>query len=50
MKADGSKGQDWDFPDGPVVKTPWSQCRGMGSILVLGTKILHLVLGRRQGL
>ena len=20
--------EGWDFPDGPVAKTPWSQCRG----------------------
>lgn len=45
MKADGSKGQGWDFPDVPVVKTPWSQCRGMDSILGLGTKILHPTFG-----
>ena len=52
MRTDGSKGQGWDFPDGPVVKTPWSQCRGMGSILGLGTKILHPTfgMGRKTGL
>ena len=24
------KGRAWDFPGGPVVKTPHSQCRGLG--------------------
>ena len=28
----------WDFPDGPVAKTPCSQCRGPGSIPGQGTR------------
>ena len=31
----------WDFPGGPLVKTPCSQCRGMGSIPGWRTKIPH---------
>ena len=31
----------WDFPGGPVVKTPHSQCRGAGLIPGQGTKIPH---------
>ena len=31
----------WDFPGGPVAKTPCSQCRGLGSIPGQGTKIPH---------
>lgn len=29
------------FPDGPVNGTPCSQCRGLGSIPVQGTKMLY---------
>ena len=29
----------WNFPGGPVIKTPHFQCRGMGSIPGWGTKI-----------
>ena len=29
----------WDFPGGPVVKTPRFHCRQMGSILGRGTKM-----------
>ena len=28
----------WDFPGGPVAKTPCSQCRGLGSIPGQGTR------------
>ena len=31
----------WDFPSGPVVKTPRFQCRRLGSIPGWGTKIPH---------
>ena len=33
----------WDFPGGPVVKIPWFQCRGMGSIPGWETRIPHAV-------
>ena len=33
----------WDFPGGPVVKTPRFHCRGHGFDLWLGVKILHAV-------
>ena len=53
MKSIGNKGKAaeldfikirdiWDFPCGPVVKTPGFQCRGMGSIPGQGTKIPHV--------
>ena len=29
----------WEFPGGPVARTPCSQCQGQGSILGQGTKI-----------
>jgi len=29
----------WEFPGGPVARTPCSQCQGPGSILGQGTKI-----------
>lgn len=54
MRADGSKGQEWDFPDGPVVKTPWSQSRVVHGFNPwsgdLRSCILHLAWGGRQGL
>ena len=31
----------WDFPGGPMVKTPCFHCRGRGSIPGRGTKIPH---------
>ena len=31
----------WDFPAGPVVKTPCLHCRGQGSIPGRGAKIPH---------
>ena len=37
----GQKNSSRDFPSGPVVKTPWFQCWGTGSIPSWGTKILH---------
>ena len=39
---EGLETQYQDFPGGPVVKTPSSQCRGTGSIPGQGTKIPHL--------
>ena len=33
-----------DFPGGPVVKTPRSQCRGLGSIPGQGSQVLQLRL------
>ena len=30
--------QRWDFPGGPVAKTPCSHCRGLGSIPGQGTR------------
>ena len=33
----------WDFPGGPVVKTPHFQCRDTGSSPDQGTKIPHAV-------
>ena len=36
-----SKMLNWDFPGGPVVKTPHFQCKGCNLILDQGTKILH---------
>ena len=32
----------WDFPGGPVGKTPHFHCRGTGSIPGQGTKISHV--------
>ena len=29
----------WEFPGGPVARTPCSLCQGLGSILGQGTKI-----------
>ena len=35
------KWQQWDFPGGPVVKTPSFHCRGTGSITDPGSKLPH---------
>ena len=32
----GKKKGIWDFPDGPLVKTPHSQCKGLGFDPCLG--------------
>ena len=36
-----SEHSSWDFPGGPVAKTPRSQCRGPGFDPWSGNKILH---------
>ena len=33
------KRQQWDFPGGPVVKTPSFHCRGTGSFADQGSKL-----------
>ena len=59
MKSIGNKGKAaeldfikirdiWDFPCGPVVKTPGFQCRGMGSIPGQGTKIPQAARHRQK--
>ena len=34
-------GAIWDFPGGPVIKTPGFRCRGVRLMPGQGTKILH---------
>ena len=40
------KGKEWDFPSGPVVKTPHLHCRQFGFIPCWGTKILYAMQPR----
>ena len=42
LQQEGSEKSYWRyFPDGPVVKTLYFHCRGVGSISGQGTKILY---------
>ena len=38
-----AKNLSWDFPGGPVIKNPYSQCRGMG-VQSLGEELGSLML------